>query len=120
MLLRRGISELQIEQIHLALFTEMVCMMKQDLKSVFPDENGMRVCKLAVQELCHATVRLVDAYDMNDCKEESKIDSGFVLNEIYDLTHSVNEQLSHCSFGHDESLSALDLKGKKSNDPNDP
>lgn len=47
-------------QVELALFVEMVCMMKNDLECMLPDENGVRVCNLAVRELCHAAVKLVD------------------------------------------------------------
>ena len=120
MLLRRGISELDTEQVHLALFTEMVCMMKQDLKCMLPDENGVRVCKLAAQELCYSTVRLIDAHDMDDINAEAKVDSEFVLTEIYSIVQSVNELLSHCLFDSGEAPCALDLKVKKAEDPNDP
>ena len=49
MLLCKGIPERQVEQVHLALFSEMISMMKQDLTCLNPDENGYRVCSLALQ-----------------------------------------------------------------------
>ena len=47
MLLCKGIRA--TEQVHLALFSEMISMMKQDLTCLNPDENGYRVCSLALR-----------------------------------------------------------------------
>ena len=47
-------------QIHLALCYEMVDMVKNDLVYMLPDENGQRVCALALRQLSHFTVQFVD------------------------------------------------------------
>jgi hypothetical protein len=47
-------------QIHLGLCYEMVDMVKNDLVYMLPDENGQRVCALAVREISHFAVQLVD------------------------------------------------------------
>jgi len=57
---RRGVSEFQSNYIQLCICTEMVYMMENDLHHVPPDDNGVRVCELAVRELSHMCVKLVD------------------------------------------------------------
>ena len=47
-------------KVQLALLTEMVCMMKNVLQYMVPDDNGVRICNLAVRELCHDAVKFVD------------------------------------------------------------
>jgi hypothetical protein len=121
MCLCRGMSENQTSQVQLALFAEMVCMMKNDLNCVFPDENGVRVCKLAIQELCYAAVSLSDLQKIpKDVREESKIDTEFILSEIYTLVTSTNDILSNCVDDEIELPPVLDLSEKTSEDPNDP
>ena len=125
MLLRKGMSEPYVEQVHLALFCELVSMMKQDLTQVFPDDNGVRVCELALQELCHAAVKLVEGSDtmnvgMIHSGGETKVDSDFLLSEVYALVNSTNELLAHCSSEFVELPPPLTLNDTISSDPNDP
>jgi hypothetical protein len=49
--------------VHLALCVEMVCMLQNDLNYMLPDDNGRIVCSLAVRELSHTAVRVVDAVE---------------------------------------------------------
>jgi hypothetical protein len=35
-------------------------MMKNDLHYTIPDDNGVRICNLAVRELCHEAVKFAD------------------------------------------------------------
>lgn len=41
----------------------MVCMLQNDLNYMLPDDNGRIVCSLAVRELSHTAVRVVDAVE---------------------------------------------------------
>lgn len=45
---------------HLGLCSELVSMMKNDLGCMLPDPNGIRVCELAIRELSHFAVLVVD------------------------------------------------------------
>ena len=47
-------------QVHLALCMELVHMMENDLHCMLPQANGVRVCSLAIRELSHFAVKLVD------------------------------------------------------------
>jgi hypothetical protein len=49
-----------ILKIHLALCAELVSMMENDLGHVLPHESDVRVCELAVRELSHLAVQIVD------------------------------------------------------------
>jgi len=60
LLVRRGATELQTEQIHLGLCMELVCMLQNDLKCMLPDKNGVRVASLAIKELSHLAVCFID------------------------------------------------------------
>jgi hypothetical protein len=54
------ISHFHSLQVHLALCAELVSMMENDLSHVLPSESDVRVCELAVRELSHFAVRIVD------------------------------------------------------------
>jgi hypothetical protein len=41
----------------------MVHMLQNDLNYILPDENGRIVCSLAVRELSHTAVTVVDAVE---------------------------------------------------------
>lgn len=41
-------------------------MLKNDLNYMLPDENGVRVCSLALRELSNMAVTLIDFYERYD------------------------------------------------------
>jgi hypothetical protein len=102
MLRKKGLQELQIEQVNLALSAEFICMMKNDLTCMLPDSNGVRVCSLAVKEFSRAAVTFVDrlqALNVSDDKMQSKlnnVDVEVILKDVHHLVESVNESLSYC------------------------
>ena len=53
-------------QVLLALSTELVAMAKNDLSIMLPDDSGVRACGLALSQLSHYAVQLVDAVDTAD------------------------------------------------------
>ncbi len=48
MLVGKGVSETKASQFHLALEAELISMVENDIKFVSPDENGRRVCEMAL------------------------------------------------------------------------
>jgi hypothetical protein len=62
---------LYILQIHLCLCSEMVRMMQNDLHFMLPNQNGVRVCSLAIKELSHMAVQVVDEAE-TEARSETK------------------------------------------------
>ena len=123
-------------------------MMKNDLGCMLPDENGVRVCQLALRELSHFAVAIVDRVEAEGylnsqsftdgfvfifysclCRaSESKLSEGQagadisgagVLTATHSLVESVNEMLTFCKFEEADLPPALDLTGALTSDPDD-
>ena len=62
---RKGMSEVKVNQVLLALFCDLVSMMKNDLGFVIPEASGYRICKLALQELSYSAVKFEDLVKSN-------------------------------------------------------
>jgi len=58
MLTTRGLDQAQADAVHLALQAQLVDMVANDMQYVLPDENGRRVCEMALSAFSDATVRL--------------------------------------------------------------
>jgi hypothetical protein len=69
MLRRRGVSDLYTQYINLGLAAELVCMAQNDMGFILPDENGVRVCHLALRELSSLAVKLVNRIDDSGVSE---------------------------------------------------
>ena len=50
----------------LALSAELVAMAKNDLSIILPDDSGVRACGLALSQLSHYAVEVVDALDAEE------------------------------------------------------
>lgn len=95
-------------------------MMKNDLNFVLPCQNGVRVCTLAIKELSHFAVDVI-----NKMKEEQQAspakdnaaDNSKVLEEIYKQVKGAEEVLEFCKNDEGELPPALDLSGPE--DPSD-
>ena len=48
------------QQVHLALCMELVEMIQNDLNYMLPDDNGQRVCAMALSEPSRSAVQLAD------------------------------------------------------------
>jgi hypothetical protein len=69
LLRRRNVSILEINQINLIFNSYLVSMMQNDLKFMLPNENGVRICELAINELSRHVVQVVDAMQAEESKE---------------------------------------------------
>jgi hypothetical protein len=117
MLRRRGVSELQCKLIHLGLCYQMVDMVKNDLIYMLPDESGRRVCALAVRELSHYAIEVVEEAEKD---QTLTFDTDFLLDEVHRIVQDVSASLEYCK---DDSVDAppiLELTGTTSSDPEDP
>ena len=61
MLRDRGFNAIDSERVFLAFYSELICMMKNDLACMIPDSSGVRVCSLALKEFSKAAVFYVDS-----------------------------------------------------------
>eukprot|EP01038_Epipyxis_sp_PR26KG_P004031 gene4031-5768_t len=123
LLKRKGVSELEANQINLCLCIELVNMMKNDISFILPDDNGVRVCSLALRELSHFAVKVVDQAEslIQMSSGESKFDPNLILKEVHTLVGSTTESLEFCKNDDNELPPSLDLTGcENANDPNDP
>jgi hypothetical protein len=91
-------------------------MMKNDLTCMLPDENGVRVCSLALRELSRFAILLVDKVEgqgSEESKHEETTGKAVNVGELLTLTHglvdSVNELLSFCRNHEDDLPPSLDL-----------
>jgi hypothetical protein len=124
----------------------MVRMMQNDLHFMLPNQNGVRVCSLAIKELSHMAVQVVDEaeaearsetkyaahhclrrfvlnYSMYLCRSGSAVpfNSALILNEVHELVQSAEKALSYCRDTDAELPPTLDLSGpKNATDPKDP
>ena len=55
---KRGVSLIRCKEVGLALRLEMVEMILNDLKFMFPDENGQRVCAIILRQVSHKVIKL--------------------------------------------------------------
>jgi len=121
MLRRRGVNELQCKLIHLGLCYQMVEMIKNDLIYMLPDESGRRVCALAIRELSHYAVDVVEDAEKDTAPSTTApIDTTFVLDEVHRIVQDVSASLEYCK---DDSIDApplLDLTGLTNSNPVDP
>lgn len=137
MLRKRKVSILQAKYIHLALCFELVKMMENDLHFMWPNSNGVLVCNLAIKELSHIAVKLVEEYDKHNSsysssitttsstsssttissqssvaalsEESTLLDKSMVLDEIYSLVKTADETLDLCRSDEMELIPILDL-----------
>jgi hypothetical protein len=49
--------------VHLALQAQLVDMLRNDLQYMLPDDNGRRVCEMALASFSHATVHLCEQFE---------------------------------------------------------
>jgi hypothetical protein len=129
MLRSRGLTGTQADLVHFGLCLELVSMMKNDLSCMLPDDNGVRVCSLALRELSRFAIILVDKVERKG-SEESKyevtsgkaVNLGEILTITSEIVDSVNELLSFCRSQEEDLPSALDLSAPPvgNNDPNHP
>ena len=120
MLRRRGLSALQVDTVHLALCIEVMEMIKNDLIYILPEENGQRVCALAVRELSHSAVKLADQANAEEGTSIHSIQMNFILKKVHELADDVTASLQFCQ---DETVAAppvLELTGAKTEEDNDP
>lgn len=117
MLRRRGVSELQCQLIHLGLCYQMVDMVKNDLIYMLPDESGRRVCALAIRELSHHALKVVESAEKEN---DVAIDTTFILDEIHRMVQDVSASLEYCKDDSVDTPPLLDLIGTNSTDPEDP
>jgi hypothetical protein len=139
MLRCKGVSEAAASQIHLAICCEMVSMMENDLHFVLPHSSDVRVCELAVRELSHFAVKVVDHLQTNaatatETKSSSSSSSlsiapvaatnkaaNVILGSILTLIESVNQKLVYSKAQESDLPPALDLsKPTDPADANDP
>ena len=133
----RGVNPVQARLIHLCLCCEMVRMMQNDLSHVLPEQNGICVCSLAIKELSHFAVQVVD--EVQDTARTAAgtsaittaegsvgsgpglVDTSLILDEVYTLVESAEKSLSFCRNDDAELPPTLDLTGAAAReDPNDP
>lgn len=103
----------------------MVRMMQNDLQFMLPNQNGVRVCSLAIKELSHMAVQVVDEAEAEAKAgaetRDTPFNSALILNEVHELVQSAEKALSYCRDTDAELPPALDLIGAKdSADPQDP
>jgi hypothetical protein len=126
MLRKRKVSILQAKYIHLALCFELVKMMENDLHFMWPNSNGVLVCNLAIKELSHTAVKLVEEYDIHNSysssttsstvavavlpEDSTLLDKSMVLDEIYSLVKTADETLDLCRSDELELIPILDLQ----------
>jgi len=60
MLRARGLTQEDTKLVHLALRTQFVSLIQNDLSFVSPDDNGQRVCEMACRQLSYTTVKLTE------------------------------------------------------------
>eukprot|EP01038_Epipyxis_sp_PR26KG_P004458 gene4458-6304_t len=109
LLRKRGLTELQSEQVYLCLCMELVSMMKHDLKFMTPDYNGVRVCEMAIKELSRLAVAVIDHANNNEGDGNPKINGTLVLSETLSLAQSAKSALSFCQHEDSDALQTLDL-----------
>ncbi len=63
---RRGVSPLRCKQVGLAMRIQFVEMILNDLKYMHPDENGQRVCAMALRQLSYRAIKISDALSKAD------------------------------------------------------
>lgn len=99
----------------------MVDMMQNDLLFMLPNSNGVRICDLAIKELSHKAVNLVDAMkSTSPSADESKVNSEPLLNHIYDQVEAAKETLSVFDVDVEELPANLSLQGPESTSDKDP
>ena len=72
LLRKRGVSHPRCKEIGLGLRLQMVEMVLNDLKYVFPDDNGQRVCSIILRQISHRAIKL------SECLP-AKFDKGYAL-----------------------------------------
>ena len=69
---RRGVSALRCKQVGLAMRIQFVEMIVNDLKYMHPDENGQRVCTMALKQLSYRAIKISDALAASEEAENEK------------------------------------------------
>jgi len=99
---------------------------------MWPNANGVLVCNLAIKELSHIAVKLVDEYNKNNNtygdsssssssslkssistalpEDSTSLNKSMVLDEIYTLVKAANETLDLCRSDDLELIPTLDLQ----------
>jgi hypothetical protein len=65
MLTSRGLSQIAADQVQLSLMAQLIDYVSNDLMFLAPDENGRRVCEMALSSFSDATVKLSEAHEAN-------------------------------------------------------
>jgi hypothetical protein len=61
LLLGRGLTQLEADQVNLAVQAQLVDFIANDIQHVLPDDNGLKVCEMALSTFSSSTVRLAEA-----------------------------------------------------------
>ena len=118
---RRGLTELQSNQIHLSLLLELTHMIRNDLQYMLPGDNGVRVCSLALRELSRYSVEVIDEIEKFQSNLAVKtIDCSLILKEVHDIVEDVNDKLSFSLINDSNLPPVIDLSDVKTiDDPSD-
>jgi thiol-disulfide isomerase/thioredoxin len=65
LLTARGLSQIATDQVQLSLMAQLIDYVSNDLMFLAPDENGRRVCEMALSSFSDATVKLSEAHEQN-------------------------------------------------------
>lgn len=65
LLTSRGLSQIASDQVQLSLMAQLIDYVSNDLMFLSPDENGRRVCEMALSSFSDATVKLTEAHEQN-------------------------------------------------------
>ena len=122
LLRQRQVPSKQVDQINLCFASELIHMMQNDIKYILPNENGVRICELAVKGLSHTAVEVYDGMIVNESKaaddEESK--AAEVLKYIYNQVEEASEAINYCKNDDSDLPPVLDLRGpENADDPTD-
>ena len=129
----RGLSSFKSKCVRLSLRAQFVEMIQNDLKYVFPDQNGERVCQLACEQLSYNTVKLtskpetkpesadIGAKGGGEAKSEADASTGAthaewsvtMLKAATALVSDVKKSLDACRHEHITLPHQLDLALKK-------
>ena len=119
---RGGLSDIKASQVQLALQAQLVDFIGNDLDFVHPEDNGRRVCEMALSTFSDAAVQLSETFAENTAKagEESpeakavaaEVEASFVKNVpslVHSMVKSVAGTLNAVADNVDSLPSLLDL-----------
>lgn len=122
LLRRRNVPQQHVNQVHLIFASELVSMMQNDMRHMLPNENGVRICELAIKELSHLAVEVVDEMREEESKEvdEESSSATAVLAQVYVQVEEASQAIEMCQADDTELPPTIDLRGPETSDPNDP